>query len=250
MGTGVLYAPQTHPALWIAGNPGVSGSFGYWRRHVVELINKSKETRFVLISNSLNNLFPERYEFSFLKGIAPGKEILLIVDDSHGLGILNEGQGCFGSLPQLPFVNVLVVASMAKALGVDAGLVLGSVALISQLKKTPVFLGASPPPAAGLYAFMQAEAIYASELLRLQALCRYFVAGLRESKAEFAAIDGFPVFLSENQHLATTLLEKDVLISSFAYPNQDGELLNRIVLSSWHREEDIDILLSRIRCSI
>ena len=245
----VLYAPQTHPALWVSGNPQVYGSFGYWSRHVVEVINKSKERRFVLISNSLNNLFPERYDFSFLKAIVPGKEIMLIVDDSHGIGILNQGLGCFESLPRLPFVKPVVVASMAKALGVDAGLVIGSAAVIGELKKTPVFSGASPPPAAALYAFMRSGDIYAAELLRLQALCRYFVAGLGTLKAEFAAIDYFPVYLSENQHLATALLEKQVLISSFAYPDQNGELLNRIVLSSWHTEEDLDILLSTIRCS-
>jgi 8-amino-7-oxononanoate synthase len=245
----VLYAPQTHPALWIAGNPDVSGSFGYWSRHVVGLINKSKSSRWVLISNSVNNLFPERYDFSFLKGIAPGKEIILIVDDSHGIGVLEQGLGCFASLPQLPFVNVVVVASMAKALGVDAGLVLSSAPIISQLKKTPVFLGASPPAAAGLYAFMQAEEIYAAEVLKLHSLCRYFVAGLGAAKAEFAAMDGFPVYLSEDQQLATSLLEHEVLISSFAYPDQEGGLLNRIVLSSWHQEEDLDILLRLIKCS-
>ncbi|MEJ5962336.1 aminotransferase class I/II-fold pyridoxal phosphate-dependent enzyme [Pedobacter immunditicola] len=244
----VVYAPQTHPALWVAGNPGVSGSFGYWSRHVVELINKSRATRWVLVSNSINNLFPESYDFSFLKGIDPGKEIMLIVDDSHGIGVLGQGLGCFPSLPQLPFVHVVVVASMAKALGVDAGMVLSSAAIIRQLKKTPVFLGASPPAAAGLYAFMQAEKIYEAEVHKLQSLCRYFSAGLGASKAEFAAMDGFPVYLSEDQQLADALLQQKVLISSFAYPDQDGELLNRIVLSSWHQEEDLDILLKLMRC--
>ena len=244
----VVYAPHTHPALWTAGNPHVSGSFGYWSRHVVELINKSKANRWVLISNSINNLFPESYDFSFLQGIDPGKEIMLIVDDSHGIGVLGQGLGCFPGLPQLPFVHVVVVASMAKALGVDAGLVLSSAAIIRQLKKTPVFSGASPPAAAGLYAFMQAEEIYQAEVLKLQSLCRYFSAGLGASKAEFAAMDGFPVYLSEDQQLASSLLQQKVLISSFPYPDQDGELLNRIVLSSWHQEKDLDILLKLMRC--
>ena len=246
----VIYAPHTHPALWLAENPGVSGSFGYWSRHVVELINKSKFRRWVLISNSVNNLFPERYDFSFLKGISPDKEILLIVDDSHGIGVLDEGLGCCVNLPKLSFLKVVVVASMAKALGVDAGLVLSTEGLIRQLKNTPVFLGASPPAAAGLYAFMEAERIYAQEVEKLHALCRYFSAGLGAEKAAFAAIEGFPVYLSEDQHLAESLLQKNVLISSFAYPDQHGELLNRIVLCSWHQEQDLDILLKLIHCSL
>jgi 8-amino-7-oxononanoate synthase len=242
----VIYAPATHPALWLHGNPQVSGSFGYWSRHVLEVINLSDTDRFVLISNSMNNLFPEVYDFGFLSGIKPGKEVLLLVDDSHGLGVLNEGKGSYCCLPQVSNVKVLVVASMAKALGVDAGIILGDFPLIAMLKQTSIFLGASPPAAAGLYAFMKSEMLYAMELLRLSDLCRYFSAGLGSQKSAFASMDGFPVYLSENQNLGQTLKNQQVLISSFAYPDQHGEILNRIVLSSWHREQHLDLLLNRI----
>lgn len=242
----VIYAPASHPALWSDGNPHTSGSFGYWSRHVVELINRSKTKRWVLISNTMNNLFPERYDFSFLTQIHDDKEVLLIADDSHGIGVLGHGRGCYTSLPERSNIHCLVVASMAKALGVDAGLILGSEALITSLKQTPVFLGASPPAAAGLYAFMEAGAIYDQELERLMRLCDYFNNRLGSEKAAFASMEGFPVYLSEDQHLSDHLLARDVLISSFAYPDQHGELLNRIVLSSWHQKADIDALLNRI----
>ncbi|WP_432710113.1 aminotransferase class I/II-fold pyridoxal phosphate-dependent enzyme [Pedobacter sp.] len=242
----VIYAPATHPALWQHGNPQVTGSFGYWSRHVVDVINQSETDRFVLVSNSMNNLFPEIYDFGFLSGVLPGKEVLLLVDDSHGLGMLNGGLGSYCCLPQLPNVRVLVMASMAKALGVDAGLILGDQQLISILKQSPVFLGASPPAAAGLYAFIKSEMLYIMELERLKDLCRYFSAGLGQQKSAFAALEGFPVYLSENQNLGKTLKDQQVLISSFAYPDQHGEILNRIVISSWHREQHLDLLLKRI----
>ena len=243
----MIYAPATHPALWLHGNPQVSGSFGYWSRHVVEVINQSHTDRFVLISNSMNNLFPEVYDFNFLSTIKPGKEILLLVDDSHGLGVLNEGRGSFCTLPQLPHVKVLVMASMAKALGVDAGIILGDLPLVAMLKQSNVFLGASPPAAAGLYAFIKSEMLYTMELQRLKELCCYFSAGLGAQKSAFAAMEGFPVYLSEDQNLGQTLKNQQVLISSFAYPDQHGETLNRIVLSSWHREKHLDLLLNRIQ---
>jgi 8-amino-7-oxononanoate synthase len=242
----VIYAPATHPALWINGNPQVSGSFGYWSRHVVELINHSSQKRFVLISNSMNNLFPEVYDFSFLQHIAADKEVLLLIDDSHGLGILGEGRGSYCGLPQLPRVQVLVMASMAKGLGVDAGIIMGAEALIALLKQSSIFLGASPPAAAGLYAFIHSESLYARELQRLHELCRYFSVGLGEQKSAFAAMEGFPVYLSEKQCLGQQLMAQQVLISSFAYPDQHGEILNRIVLCSWHQEQHLDILLNRI----
>ncbi|RZM21936.1 MAG: aminotransferase class I/II, partial [Pedobacter sp.] len=82
----VVYAPGTHPALWLAGDPGVEGTFSDWAKSVVTKINNSEERRWVLISNAMNNLFPEVYDLGFLAGISHEKEILMVIDDSHGIG--------------------------------------------------------------------------------------------------------------------------------------------------------------------
>lgn len=238
------YAPGTHPALWIGGNPDVGGSFEHWGLELVNRINSSPQKRWVVVSNSMSNLFPEWYDFSFLERVAPENELILIADDSHGIGVLNGGRGCYPVLPRQESVRGIVVASMAKALGVDAGLVLGPETLIGELKNTETFLGASPPSAAGLFAFMQSEQIYRAELERLLGLCRYFEAGLGALKRDFTCLDGFPVYQSADKDLARRLMEQDVLISSFAYPDQFGEALNRIVLSSWHNKSDLDNLLN------
>ncbi|PTS93956.1 aminotransferase class I/II [Pedobacter sp. HMWF019] len=238
------YAPGSHPALWLKGKPDVSGSFEDWGLALVNRINRSPQKRWVVVSNSMNNLFPERYDFSFLEGVVREKELILIVDDSHGIGVLNNGRGCYPVLPSQEHVKRIVVASMAKALGVDAGLVLGPEILVGELKNTEAFLGASPPSAAGLFAFMQAEDIYRTELERLLELCAHFKAGLKDLKSDFAFLEGFPVYLSANKNLAQQLMEKQVLISSFAYPDQFGEVLNRIVLCSWHSKSDLDNLLN------
>lgn len=244
------YAPGTHPALWLKGKPDVAGSFEHWGLELVNRINSSPQKRWVVVSNSMNNLFPEGHDFSFLDGVVPEKELILIADDSHGIGVLNSGRGCYPVLPRQKHIKGMVVASMAKALGVDAGLVLGPETCIRELKNTEAFLGASPPSAAGLFAFMQAEDIYRTELERLLGLCRYFEAGLDALKSDFAYLDGFPVYRSGDKDLAQRLMERDVLISSFAYPDQFGEALNRIVLCSWHSKSDLDNLLNILRsCS-
>jgi 8-amino-7-oxononanoate synthase len=237
----LLYAPATHPALWIDGNPDVSSDFSTWASEIVFKINQHKERQWVIVTNSLNNLFPEAYDFSFINKIDRDKEIVLIIDDSHGLGILNEGKGCLPDVPKLNNVAVIVLASMAKGLGVDAGLILGPHHLIQELKQTNVFFGASPPAAAGLHAFIKSEAIYLRELKKLKELIAYFQKGL--DLRAYTHISGFPVYLSGDKSLSQKLLEAQVLISSFAYPDQNGELLNRIVLSSWHTLADLDKLL-------
>jgi 8-amino-7-oxononanoate synthase len=238
----VRYAPATHPALWLNDAPPTTGSFDTWAKELVEEINKSKAVEWVIVSNSLNNLYPEVYDFSFIEKVDQQKKIVLIVDDSHGIGLINDGKGIFSALPKLANVETVVVSSMAKALGTDAGLVLASKQVISLLKQTNEFMGASPPAAAGLYAFMHAAAIYKQEQIKLQALTARLGSFLKEDNL-WSFIPDFPVFLYDNQEIAQKLLEKRILMSSFAYPDQNGALINRIVLSSWHTFEDIEELI-------
>lgn len=241
----VRYVPATHPALWQNENPQIQGSFTNWAAHLVEEINESEKSRWVIISNSMNNLFPEIYDFSFAQKIDKNKEVILIVDDSHGIGINNNGLGAYALIPQSENISAIVVASMAKALGVDAGLVLGSKQLIKQLKQTEEFLGASPPSAAGLYAFMQANEIYASALQKLKENMLLMSNFFLKNK-EWHFVEGFPVYFCKNAELSKSLLQQHILSSSFPYPDKDGPIINRIVLSSWHDQSDILTLVKTI----
>lgn len=239
------YAPNCHPALWINEEPKVNGSFADWAQNIVAEINTSKTQQWVIVSNSMNNLFPEIYDFSFLEQVDKHKQLLLIVDDSHGIGVNNQGLGAFVALPKAPNVERIVVASMAKALGVDAGLVLGGEKVIGQLKQSNEFLGASPPAAAGLFAFMQADKIYTDELKKLNQLTKLLASKLEQEK-NWHFIPGFPVFFCKNADLSQQLMEKNILVSAFPYPDKDGGIINRVVLGSWHSEAAIEELVTAL----
>lgn len=238
----VRYAPATHPALWTNEVPAITGSFQDWAIAVVKEINQSKINDWVIISNSLNNLYPEIYNFSFVEQINKEKKVILIVDDSHGIGVTTNGKGVFSTLPTAENVETVVLASMAKALGVDAGLILGSKPIISLLKQSHEFLGASPPSAAGLFAFMNASSFYEEEQAKLKKLMDLFVEALKSDDRWVYTFD-LPVFLSKAAKIEKKLIEQGILISSFAYPDKNGSLINRIVLSSWHTHSDIEELI-------
>ncbi|WP_293310772.1 aminotransferase class I/II-fold pyridoxal phosphate-dependent enzyme [Pedobacter sp. UBA5917] len=240
----VIYAPTAHPALWLTDKTIKNEDFDTWKSKTIALINNSEEKTWVLICNSMNNLFPEVYDFNFLTKINPEKEIILIVDDSHGIGVNNNGLGAFSSLPLKANIERVVVASMAKALGVDAGLILASGPIISKLKNTNIFVGASPPSAASLFAFIHAEKIYKKAWERLQNNISLLSVSL---STLWRYEPGFPAFLSQDIDLAAGLLKEKILISSFPYPNPDSAPINRIVLSSWHTDEDIDKLILAIK---
>jgi 8-amino-7-oxononanoate synthase len=240
------YAPNTHPALWISADPQNSMPFSTWSLNLVAEINSSDKDFWVLISNSINNLYPEIYDFSFLEEINPSKSVILILDDSHGIGILNGGKSILKSVPKLPNLETIVVASMAKALGVDAGVVFGEEKSILKLKQSNEFYGASPPAAAGLYAFIQSDEIYEDAYSRLMENVSVF-KDVVKNNGNWHFVEGFPVFLSKEEGIDMKLQDAKILISSFPYPDKNGEILNRIVLSSWHSEADIEKLLLAIR---
>ncbi len=234
----VRYAPATHPSLWLTEQPSTKENFSNWAKELVLEINQSKTNNWVIISNSLNNLYPEVYDFSFVKEIDERKKIILIVDDSHGIGIINT----FSTLPKQKNIETVVIASMAKALGIDAGLVLGSTEIILMLKQTHEFIGASPPAAAGLFAFINAPTIYQEEKIKLTQLTSKLSAALKDDK-NWSFSSDFPVFLTKEIGITERLIKQKILISSFPYPDKNGSLINRVVLSSWHTLTDIEELI-------
>ncbi|WP_113638168.1 aminotransferase class I/II-fold pyridoxal phosphate-dependent enzyme [Nubsella zeaxanthinifaciens] len=234
----VSYAPDTHPALWMDENPMQHQTFEQWSKAIVSEINQSENEHWLLLSNSVNNLFPEIYNFDFIQQIHPSKNVILIIDDSHGVGLLNGGNSVLSSIPATANVEVVVVASMAKALGIDAGVVFGSAKAVNSLKLSNEFYGASPPAAAGLYAFIHAQEVYQQAFQQLQENIQLFTQQLN-NLSSWGYVNQFPVFLSKEPAIEKRLMQEKILISSFPYPDQYGAPLNRVVISSWHSKADI-----------
>ena len=242
----VLYAPESHPALWEGIEPNKEAiSFNNWLRKTVTYINQSSEKKFVIVANAINALVPEYYDFSKLLALSTRKSVILIVDDSHGIGVLGkEGKGILSILPQSSSIEPIVVASMAKALGLDGGLVLGSSSIINQLKQTSMFLGASPPSPAGMYTFINSAELFNQSFKKLKRNMEMFE---ENSTLALISIKDFPVYLSNDRNLAGHLLNHNIVISSFRYPNPNDPLMNRIVLTAAHQTQDIIALQNAMK---
>ena len=234
----IIYSPGSHPALWRNPQPEQQRNFKDWSERTVHDINSSQNSDFAIVSNCIDNLTPSHFDFSFLNKILPNKYITLILDDSHGLGILKRHQVSTNLAElNLPNINVTVAASLAKGLGTDAGVVLGGIENIALVKRHPIFNGASPSSPASMYALIHGEDIYLKAFEKMQANTNL----LRESteKLRLNHIENFPVFSSKDPFLYRHLVQKNILISSFPYPLASSPLLNRIVVSALHEENDI-----------
>ncbi len=236
----VIFSPQTHPALWLNNKPNLQQDFDIWVESTIQEINNATQKDFVIISNAVDNYTPAWLDLSGFGKISPDKNIILIADDSHGIGLTGkDGCGIFQYLPVAPHIKRVVVASMAKGLGIRAGIVLADEDIIADLKNSSMFIGASPPSPASMHAFVKGESIYKTAFTQLQNNVALVQQNLEKY---FSFTPDLPILVSGNENLFEQLKDQKIIISSFAYPSANDPLCNRIIITSAHTEQDITTL--------
>lgn len=236
------YAPQTHPALWRHEKDSIPGMFKAWIPHLEAKVGYESE-EVVIVANSVDPLYANAHSFDWVAHLPDHLKITLVIDDSHGLGVLGEqGSGVYAAVRQLAPANVtlIVVSSLGKALGVPGGVVLGDTAVTQQLRKSPFFTGASPIAPAYLYAMTQSNKVYRSLQDQLRQNVQHFQSLISESSL-FRYFGTYPVFYTANNDLCDAVQDQCVL-SSFPYPNPDSEPITRVVINALHTKSDLDTL--------
>lgn len=236
------YAPSVHPAL-IGQGQRFPGSQQEWAQYILEL--EARPDR-ILLSSTLDPLLALTYDFSWLGRLSPKNQTTLVLDDSHGLGVLGKaGRGTLAQLPRSEHTNYILLSSMGKALGVPGGLVGGSRELIRALWESPFFGGASPIIPAYLYAFLQCRDLLTEQRRRLLTNIRFFTQ-VHPAPDYFRNIPGHPVFFIKDAGLADFLVQHQILISSFRYPTAQDPKISRIVINAAHTPADLEKLATLI----
>ena len=253
-----IYAPNVHPALWAESK--IEMQFADYQ-DFCERINNVVEAQLkpiVICCNSIDPLKCLSYDFGWIKSLPGDKDITLIFDDSHAIGIAGftdiqnintaHGIGNYYKYKKIASagVNIIVISSLAKAIGIPGGIIFGDTEFIEKVKKSPYFIGASPIVPAYLHAFMHTAVLYSDALELLKRNIALFISLNRKFLVYFRYLPEYPVFYAENEKLYEELLQRKIMISSFAYPNPNDKPLTRIVLSALHNEDDIKILSNNI----
>jgi 7-keto-8-aminopelargonate synthetase-like enzyme len=236
------YAPSVHPALIGQGHR-FNGTQVQWAQYILAL---EAHPRRILLSSTVDPLRALAYDFQWLKRLSPKNRTTLVLDDSHGLGVLGKaGRGTLSGLPPLPQTQYILLSSMGKALGVPGGLIAGSGELIQALWESPFFGGASPIIPAYLYAFLQCRPLLSEQRERLHHNIRFFTQ-VNPHREYFRNIPGHPVFYVQDAGLAIFLAQSQILISSFHYPTAKDPKINRIVINAAHTNRDLEKLATLI----
>jgi glycine C-acetyltransferase len=191
-----------------------------------------------------------RYDAGF------AENVLLVVDDSHGVGAL--GASGRGTEEQLGSRADLLIGTLGKAFGVNGGYVTGPRILIDSLRETsPLYIYSNPiTPGEASAAYAALEIVDSAEglaLLRhLRDLTRRFREGLRRQGQETLAGEHPVVPLFVRDAARTTgivrgLFEQGILATAIVYPVVPrGDESIRFQVSAEHTAADITEVLEAL----
>ena len=235
-----FYAPNTHSALYNNYN-GPYPTFGALRYAIEKHIAKNSDIVPVLFIDSIDFEGCNYPEFNGLKDL-PLDKIILIADDSHGIGIIGKNrEGAFGTLKKFKPRELIVCCSLGKSFGIQAGAVLGSGKRIKQLGDTAFFGGASPPGPASMGTFIDGQAIYTSKWELLQSNIELFKKSVPDI-SYFKNVKGHSAYTFQDPKLTDFLEKRGFILTNFHYPKESASITSRIVISGHHIEKDIESL--------
>jgi 7-keto-8-aminopelargonate synthetase-like enzyme len=238
----LFYAPNTHAALNLSITKNKSASSYQELKTVLNLHLKSNKNQTpIVFLDAIDFQGINFHEFRGLKTL-PLSEIILVVDDSHGIGIIGKnGEGVFNNIQHLNPKELIVCCSLGKGFGVQVGAIFGLKNRIDSFKNTSFFGGASPAAPANLATLMNAESIYNSKRKSLKNNLQLFLKEIK-SIEKFKFMKEHPAFTFSDEKLNSYLEEHNIIVTSFRYPDETSPLMSRIVISAAHTEDDITTL--------
>lgn len=224
----VNVAPKTHPALWRYPNEPFTGSFSAW----YETLNQNE----ILAIDGTGSPWVQAVDLSFAEEL--NKNNTLIVDESHRLGIQD--------IAIKTEANVVQTASLSKAYGIPAGIILGKKWVLDEIKADPCWVGSSPPNPAFSYACLQAREAYEEQEAHLHALMVHFESMTQGTTLPVEKIVGFPSFCSADTRLFEHLKSNRILVNHFSYPDVTAPPICRGSLHALLSIEDVDRIIEAL----
>ena len=166
---------------------------------------------------------------SILKSIPSNKEITLVIDESHSLGILGTNGCGVSSTVNIPNIKrKVMVASLGKAFGLTGGVIASDVSFINQIKKLDTFVSSAGMNAAFVQTMADAAELYSKQHQKLKENLNYIDALLIKGKGvKFNA--NYPLIYPEIEEINEIFTANKIIVTNFKYA-ADTQNLNRIVI--------------------
>ncbi|WPR71234.1 aminotransferase class I/II-fold pyridoxal phosphate-dependent enzyme [Flavobacterium sp. NG2] len=233
-----FYLPDTHSALKSHN----SLPFYIDGKLNPRLLNTVTE-RITILTDSVPSFNIEAIDLSILKKISPYKEITLIIDESHSLGILGEnGCGIFSTTKYSNVKRKIMLSSLGKSFGLTGGVIAADSEFINLIKSTDSFVSSAGMNPAFVQTIADAKSIYLKQHQKLKKKLAYINSKLIQN-INISFNPNYPVIYPRIEGIQNAFHDNKIIVTHFKYANLKEDL-HRIVFTANHKKKDLDKIIA------
>lgn len=199
--------------------------------------------KITLLTDSVPSFHVKPIDLTILNSIPTNKEITVIIDESHSLGILGiNGSGIYSTINFPTIKRKIMVASLGKAFGLTGGLIASDSEFINQIMTSDTFVSSAGMNPAFVQTMADASALYLQQHQKLKDNLNYIDTHLiKNTSIHFDP--NYPLIYAEIEGINAVFIINKIIVTNFKYPNRDTKDLNRIVITANHKKEDLDQII-------
>lgn len=206
-----------------------------------KLLDNKKE-KICILTDAVPSNTVKPVSLSFLDQIANCKEITLVLDESHSLGILGEnGSGVYASIKHPKIKRKVLVSSLGKAMGLSGGVIASDSDFINTIKSNAIFVSSAGMNPALVSTLADSEKLYQKQIKKLKRNLAYLKTNLL-ANPNILFDENYPVIYPEIANINTILASKKIIITNFKYTSET-DYLNRIIITANHEKKDLDKII-------
>ena len=200
-----------------------------------------KHEKITILTDAVITNTVKAVDLSILKQISKQKEITIVLDESHSLGILGTNSNGIFSTINLPNIKLkILVSSLGKAMGLSGGVIASSIDFINKIKTNDIFVSSAGMNPAFVQTLADAKNLYQVQNKKLKENLNYLHSKLVPNKNIVFDVN-YPIIYPQINNINTILASNKIIITNFKYT--DENYLNRIIITANHKKKDLDKII-------
>ena len=202
----------------------------------------AKSEKITILTDAVCTNVVTAVDFSVLEPISKHKEITVVIDESHSLGILGpNGGGIYSTIQQPNIKRKILVSSLGKAMGLSGGVIAADAAFISKIKTNDTFVSSAGMNPAFVKTIADAKKLYFAQNKKLKENLNYLDSKLI-SNPNILFDKNYPVIYPRIENINSILASEKIIITHFKYTSET-DYLNRIIITANHKKKDLDKII-------